>query len=545
MRTKHAPWIIGKLRNRWRHMVGRCTDPRRSDYPRYGGRGIRVCVEWLDPDTGFDAFAEFVASELPRPDGMSLEQLLRRRGSAGFQMHRPDNDGHYGPQNLAWATPQEQSDAKPGTQWIEVNGELRTRPAAARLSGIDPRTASRRQRMGYNGDEAVSLPIGGRTSEARESRDAVLLALIRDRLLVVDGEGFVFWRGRDGLQPVVVAPVSDGRYLGISLTIPAQYHCLIPAEDLARRLRSGGYRDGFAHHRVVALWHHVLPPGNGYVEVHHGNGDTHDNRPENLCWLEPDAHRRAQQDGPSATPGPSVDYRDRDARDRAWKAILQAERGRKASAGRASGPALPINVEDAVVAEVLTAVLTDPAHEASIWNQEEFRSILRAVVCARGNRLAWLGSQPTIICTDQTGARSLHVPLVALASSHRVYFGCEACGRQSLPVRSEIRNRCTSRYGPARCESCRAIDRAYPALASLLAPDPSTGVQPSPSTITVGTKRKVAFHCRVPGCPVILMRRPKSLFQAKTLPVCEGHRGRGNSFAATPAPSGAPGEADE
>ena len=41
---------------------------------------------------------------------MSLEQLLRRRGSAGYQMHRPDNDGPYGPQNLSWATPQQQSD---------------------------------------------------------------------------------------------------------------------------------------------------------------------------------------------------------------------------------------------------------------------------------------------------------------------------------------------------------------------------------------------------------------------------------------------------
>lgn len=31
----------------WQMMVQRCTNPKRTGYPNYGGRGIKVCERWL------------------------------------------------------------------------------------------------------------------------------------------------------------------------------------------------------------------------------------------------------------------------------------------------------------------------------------------------------------------------------------------------------------------------------------------------------------------------------------------------------------------
>lgn len=77
------------MRNRWHAMVHRCTDPSDTNWDHYGGRGIRVCDVWL---ASFDAFYAYMGDP---PKGMSLDRI--------------DNDGHYEPGNVRWATPKEQA----------------------------------------------------------------------------------------------------------------------------------------------------------------------------------------------------------------------------------------------------------------------------------------------------------------------------------------------------------------------------------------------------------------------------------------------------
>ncbi len=90
--------------NIWTIMIKRCTNTKNEKYPDYGGRGICVCLRWLESFENF--FADM--GKRPHPD-LSIE--------------RKNNDGNYEPDNCIWGTDEEQSRNKRNNRWLEYNGE--------------------------------------------------------------------------------------------------------------------------------------------------------------------------------------------------------------------------------------------------------------------------------------------------------------------------------------------------------------------------------------------------------------------------------------
>jgi hypothetical protein len=121
----------------WRMMIRRCTETKKHNYDRYGGRGIKVCERWL-------TFGNFVADMGQRPDGTTLD--------------RRDNDGDYEPGNCRWATTQEQNANKCMNRLVTHNGETKALFEWAKQYGLRYETLRSRLRIGWPFDIAVTMP---------------------------------------------------------------------------------------------------------------------------------------------------------------------------------------------------------------------------------------------------------------------------------------------------------------------------------------------------------------------------------------------------
>ena len=77
----------------WRGMVKRCHNPNDKDYKSYGARGIQVFEAWR---RDFWSFVSDIEAQIgKRPEGTSLDR-------------HPNNDGDYCPNNVRWATQEQQ-----------------------------------------------------------------------------------------------------------------------------------------------------------------------------------------------------------------------------------------------------------------------------------------------------------------------------------------------------------------------------------------------------------------------------------------------------
>ena len=158
--TTHGNRMNGalpKIYRTWQGMKERCYNPSNARYKDYGGRGIKVCDRWLDPNYGFENFYNDMGDP---PEGMSLD--------------RKDNNGDYEPENCRWATHREQMNNTRANRRLIFNGEdLTVAQWAVRLSVSREAIMGRKDR-GWSDEKIITTPVRACRRISKANKELIL-----------------------------------------------------------------------------------------------------------------------------------------------------------------------------------------------------------------------------------------------------------------------------------------------------------------------------------------------------------------------------------
>ena len=131
-------------------MKGRCLNEKNTAYKNYGGRGVKICDEWLGKE-GFDRFEKWSYENGYKPEtGLSLDRI--------------DVNGNYEPSNCRYTTVYVQRlNQRPAkrrkAETYEIDGERKTLNQWCKQYGISAVSVSyRMKKLGMDFKTALTTP---------------------------------------------------------------------------------------------------------------------------------------------------------------------------------------------------------------------------------------------------------------------------------------------------------------------------------------------------------------------------------------------------
>lgn len=123
-------------------MIRRCSIETETHFNRYGGRGIKVCDEWVDN------YLEF------------KEWAMKNGYDEKLSIDRIDNNGNYTPENCRWVDVKTQSNNRETNVLIKYQGVERTLKEWCTLLNLNYNTVHYRYENGYEIDEMFKSDLG-------------------------------------------------------------------------------------------------------------------------------------------------------------------------------------------------------------------------------------------------------------------------------------------------------------------------------------------------------------------------------------------------
>ena len=122
-------------------MRERCMNPAHKNFAIYGGRGIKMCDEWLN---SFDSFYAWSINN-GYSDDLTLDRI--------------DVDGNYEPSNCRWVTQKDQCNNTHRNIVVTINGETHTLKQWTELLGLKYGTIVSRVSRGWDPIKALTTPV--------------------------------------------------------------------------------------------------------------------------------------------------------------------------------------------------------------------------------------------------------------------------------------------------------------------------------------------------------------------------------------------------
>lgn len=127
-----------RLYNIWSKLKNRCLNMSFKFYKNYGGRGIKVCDEWLNNPQSFYDWA------------------IANGYNSNLTIDRIDFNGNYEPSNCRWVDMKTQSNNRRNNHTITLNGVSHTLSEWSSLTGIEQSTIRARLKRGWSEEKALN-----------------------------------------------------------------------------------------------------------------------------------------------------------------------------------------------------------------------------------------------------------------------------------------------------------------------------------------------------------------------------------------------------
>jgi hypothetical protein len=121
-------------------MLTRTTNPNHPQYKDYGGRGIKLCEEWL----GTEGKLNFIS------------WALANGYVEGLTIDRKDVDGDYSPANCRWVDMKTQDNNRRSNKVYTYDGKTMTASQWSRYLGGSKDMVRERLKLGWSEEEALS-----------------------------------------------------------------------------------------------------------------------------------------------------------------------------------------------------------------------------------------------------------------------------------------------------------------------------------------------------------------------------------------------------
>ena len=130
------------LYRKFRRMHDRCYNTNSKSYKNYGGRGIKICAEWLKDFTQFYNWA------------------LQNGYSPELSIDRIDNNKGYSPENCRWVNKTVQSNNRRTNHFLEFNGERHTLAEWETITKISQDVIyARMVKLHWSVEKALATPV--------------------------------------------------------------------------------------------------------------------------------------------------------------------------------------------------------------------------------------------------------------------------------------------------------------------------------------------------------------------------------------------------